>query len=99
MSTAPTRNLAHLLLLAAWALLGVLVTLAALAHPAALPAAGAFWLWLAGFGVATTALVARTGTPLGVLGVHGGLLLALMLVPRIFPLSMLRVGLDVLGRV
>ena len=99
MSIAPTRNLAHLLLLAAWGLLGVLVTLAALAHPSALPAAGIFWLWLVGFAVASTVLVARTGTPLGVLGVHGGLLLALMLVPRIFPLSLLRAGLDVLGRV
>ena len=99
MSNSPTRNLTHVVLLGAWALLGVLVTLAALAHPSALPAAGLFWLWLVGFAVATTVLVGRTGTPLGVLGVHGGLLLALMLVPRVFPLSILRVGLDVLGRV
>ena len=51
-----------------------------------------------GFALVTTALVARTGTPLGALAVHGGLLVAMALVPRIFPLSLLRVGLDVLGR-
>jgi hypothetical protein len=77
---------------------GLVVTLSALAHPAALLGAGAFWLWFVGFAVATTVLVSRTGTPLGALLVHGGLLLALALVPRIFPLSLLRVGLDVLGR-
>jgi len=77
---------------------GVLVTLGALVHPATLVGAGAFWLWFVGFAVATTVLVARTGTPLGALLVHGGLLLALGLVPHVFPLSLLRAGLDVLGR-
>jgi hypothetical protein len=48
--------------------------------------------------VAVGILVARTGTPLGALLVHGGLLLALALVPRVFPLSLLRAGLDVLGK-
>ncbi|MGZ6132516.1 MAG: hypothetical protein ACXWLF_10835 [Myxococcaceae bacterium] len=98
MSPQPARNLVHLLLLGAWAALGLLVTLGALAHPAALPGAGAFWLWFVGFAVATSLLIARTGTPLGALGVHLGVLLLLALVPRVFPLSLLRAGLDVLGR-
>lgn len=98
MPSEPARNLVHGLLLAAWAVVGVLITLGALAHPATLVGAGAFWLWFVGFAVATTVLVARTGTPLGALLVHGGLLLALALVPRVFPLSLLRAGLDVLGR-
>jgi hypothetical protein len=98
MQSEPARNLVHGLLLAVWAAVGVLVTLGAFAHPATLVAAGAFWLWFVGFAVATTVLVARTGTPLGALLVHGGLLLALALVPRVFPLSLLRAGLDVLGR-
>ena len=98
MPSEPARNLVHGLLLAVWAAVGLLVTLSALAHPAALVGAGAFWLWFVGFAVATTVLVARTGTPLGALLVHGGLLLALALVPRIFPLSLLRAGLDLLGR-
>jgi len=92
------KNLVHGLLLAAWAVLGVLFTLGALVHPAALLGAGAFWLWFVGFALATTALVARAGTPLGALAVHGGLLLAMALVPRVFPLSLLRAGLDILGR-
>ena len=98
MSSEPARNLVHGLLLAAWAAVGVLITLGALIHPATLLSAGAFWLWFVGFAVATTVLVARTGTPLGALGVHLGLLLALAFVPHVFPLSLLRVGLDVLGR-
>ena|SRR5215813_4894081 len=98
MSPQPAKNLVHGLLLAAWAVLGVLLTLGALVHPAALLGAGAFWLWFVGFALATTVLVAKTGTPLGVLAVHGGLLLVMSLVPRIFPLSLLRAGLDVLGR-
>jgi hypothetical protein len=51
-----------------------------------------------GFAAVTTLLVSRTVTPLGALLCHGGLLLALALVPRVFPLSLLRAGLDVLGR-
>jgi len=98
MPSEPARNMVHGLLLAVWVAVGLLVTLSALAHPAALLGAGAFWLWFVGFAVATTVLVTRTGTPLGALLVHGGLLLALAVVPRVFPLSLLRVGLDVLGR-
>ena len=98
MSPRPARNLVHLFLLGGWAVLGILVTLGALTHPAALPGAGGFWLWFVGFAVATSVLMARTGTPLGALGVHGGLLLLLAMVPRVFPLSLLRAGLDVLGR-
>jgi len=98
MSSEPARNLVHGLLLAVWAAVGVLVTLGTLAHPATLLGAGAFWLWFVGFAVATTALITRTGTPLGALLVHGGLLLALSLVPRVFPFSLFRAGLDILGR-
>ena len=98
MPSEPARNLVHTILLAVWVAVGLVVTLSAIAHPAALLGAGAFWLWFVGFAATSTVLVARAGTPLGALLVHGGLLLALALVPRIFPLSLLRVGLDVLGR-
>ena len=98
MPSQPTRNLVHAVLLALWAAVGLVITLSAFAHPAMLLGAGAFWLWFVGFAVATSFLVARTGTPLGALLIHGGLLLALSLVPRVFPLSLLRAGLDVLGR-
>ena len=98
MPSEPARNLVHGLLLAIWAAVGVLVTLGALVHPAALVGPGAFWLWFVGFAGATTVLVAGTGTPLGAFLVHCGLLLALALVPRVFPFSLLRAGLDVLGR-
>jgi len=98
MPSRPNRNMVHVVLLTVWAAVGLVVTLSAFAHPAMLLGAGAFWLWFVGFAVATTILVARTGTPLGALLIHGGLLLALSLVPRVFPLSLLRAGLDTLGR-
>ena len=98
MPSQAARNMVHGLLLAVWIAVGLLVTLTAFAHPATLLGAGAFWLWFVGFAAATTVLVARTGTPLGALLVHGGLLLGLALVPRVFPLSLLRAGLDILAR-
>ena len=70
----------------------------ALAHPATLLGAGVFWLWFVGFAAATTVLVGRDRHAAGCPLVHGGLLTLLALVPRVFPLSLLRAGLDVLGR-
>jgi hypothetical protein len=98
MLSKPNRNMVHVVLLALWALVGLVVTLGGFADPWNFLVAIAFWLWFAGFAAATTLLVARTGTPLAALGVHGGFLLAQSLVPRVFPLSLLRVGLDVLGK-
>ena len=92
----------HGVLLAVWAAVRLLVTLSALAHPSTLLGAGAFWLWFVGFAAATTVLVARTGTPLGALLVHESRRLLLAARPRsrrVFQLSLLRAGLDVLGRV
>ena len=96
----PMKNALHLLLLAGWTLLGAVFTLKCLGSPAGLATgllgAGAFWLWLIGFGVVTTLAVARLKTPLAAALVHGGALFLLALVPHVFPLSMLRFGLDVL---
>jgi len=75
------------------------VTLSALAHPAALLGAGAFWLWFVGFAVATTVLVTRTGNPAGsAAGPRRACCWPWPSCPRAFPLSLLRAGLDVLGR-
>jgi len=98
MSPEPARNLVHLALLAGWAVLGIVMTFGALFHPAEAPGVGVFWLWCVGFAVVTTVLVARTTSPLGALGMHGLVLLILALLPRMFPLSLLRAGLDILGR-
>jgi hypothetical protein len=96
----PMRNAVHLLLLAGWMLLGVVFTLKSLGSPAGLAAgllgAGTFWIWLVGFAAVTTVAMARFATPLAAVAVHGGALLVLALIPRIFPLSLLRFGLDVL---
>jgi hypothetical protein len=94
------KNAIHLLLLAGWALLGALFTLKCLGSPASLSAglfaAGAFWLWLLGFAALTSVVVARFATPLAAVAVHAGTLLVLALLPHVFPLSLVRFGLDVL---
>lgn len=94
----PNRNLVHVVLLALWALVGLVVTLGVFTDPWNILVAGAFWMWFAGFAAATSLLVARIRTPLGALGVHGGFLVALSLLPSDVPLSLLRFGLDVVGR-
>ena len=96
----PMRNAVHLLLLAGWALLGLFFTLQCLGSPGGLASgllvAGPFWLWLVGFGVLTSVAVARLGTPLAAVAVHAVTLCALALLPHVFPLSVMRFGLDVL---
>lgn len=94
------KNAVHLLLLAGWALLGAVFTLKCFGSPASLSAglfaAGTFWLWLLGFAALTSVVVARFATPLAAVAVHAGTLFVLALVPHVFPLSLVRFGLDVL---
>jgi hypothetical protein len=96
----PMKNVVHLLLLAGWTLLGVVFTLKCLGSPSGvmtgLLAAGAFWLWLAGFAAFTSVAVARFATPLAAVAVHAATLFILALTPPLFPASLLRFGLDVL---
>ncbi len=96
----PMRNAVHLSFLAGWALLGLFVTLKCLGSPgglaAGLLAAGTFWLWLVGFAALTSVAVTRVGTPLAAVAVHAVALCGLALLPRVFPLSVMRFGLDVL---
>jgi hypothetical protein len=96
----PMRNAVHLLLLAGWALLGLFFTLTCLGSPAGLTSglfvAGTFWLWLLGFAALTSIAVARFSTPLAAVAVHAATLCVLALLPRVFPLSVMRFGLDVL---
>ena len=94
------KNAVHLMLLAGWTLLGAFFTLKCLGSPAGLAAgllaAGTFWLWLLGFAASTSVAVARFATPLAAAGVHLGVLVVLALLPHVFPLSLVRFGLDVL---
>jgi len=89
-------NALHFVFLGCWALLGAVFTLHSLGSWGCLLTAGTFWLWLVGFAAFTSVLVAPFTSPLATVGVHVGTLVALALLPRIFPLSLMRVGLDVL---
>lgn len=92
------KNLIHAIVLAAWAGMGVLLSLKCVfgagASLSTLAVAGGFWLWFVGFAAATTAVTSRLKTPLATLGAHAAIIVFLNLLPR--ALWLLRYGLDVL---
>jgi len=94
------KNAVHWLLLGCWAVLGAVFTLHCLSSSVGVAAgllhASDFWLWLVGFAALTSVVVARFSRPLAAVAVHVGTLLLLALLPHVFPLSLFRVGLDVL---
>lgn len=92
------RNATHLAVLAVWAVMGLLFTAECLfsGGPFLTPVLS-FWLWLAAFGGLTTWLVTRFENAVGALAVHGLCFFALHLVPKTYPLSLLRLGLDLLA--
>ncbi len=91
------KNAVHLGILGIWAVLGALLSIKLVFGAFALFTPLAFWLWFAGFAAVTTVVVKKFQGPLGALGVHAAAFGILHLVPRIFPLDLLRLGLDFLG--
>ena len=89
------KNATHLALLAVWVVLGILFSLKTLFLPALLPVV-LFWAWFAGYSAFTTFMTNQFKNPLSAAGVHGATVLALTLVPRVMPFSVLRAGLDLL---
>jgi hypothetical protein len=90
------KNLTHATILAIWAVSGVVFTVSTVFGAAAVGPALVFWLWFAGFAALTSFAVSKLDGPLGALATHGGALLVLGLIPKVFPLSLLRVGYDLL---
>jgi hypothetical protein len=94
------RNVAHAAVLALWAVTGLLFTLKVVfgAGPflPGLLTGVSWWLWFAGLAAVTTFLVTRWEKPLAALLVHSGAFVFLAMLPREFPLSVLRLGLDLL---
>ncbi len=99
----PMKNLVHMGLLAGWVLVGVVFTIQRLAVPGELLtgalAAVTYWSWLVGLAAVTSVLLARFEGPLAAVAVHLGTLAVLAVLPRVFPLTLVRYGLDVLGRI
>lgn len=89
------KNATHLAILAVWVVLGIFFSLKTLFLPALLPIV-LFWAWFAGYTAFTTFLAQQFKHPLGAAAVHGVTFLALHLVPKVMPFSVLRVGLDLL---
>lgn len=95
------RNLLHGVILAIWALMGVALTLKCLfGGPilAGMFTAGTWWLWFGGFVALTTIVVRSFQQAVAPLLVHAGALILLLAIPRVFPLNLLRLGVDLLGR-
>lgn len=89
------KNATHLAILAIWVVFGVLFSLKSLFAVALLPIF-LFWAWFAGYTAFTTFVANQFKNPLSAAGVHGATFLALHLVPKTMPFSILRVGLDLL---
>jgi hypothetical protein len=95
------KNVIHGIVLLMLAVTGAFFTLHTLFGPlsflAALGTVAAFWLWFAAYAGVTTLTVKRFESAPSALLVHGLTLLGLMVLPRIFPLNLLRLGLDLVG--
>jgi hypothetical protein len=95
-----TKNLAHLAVLALWVLGGVWFSLKCLlgtaAQPGLLPALS-YWLWLGGLTAVTSFGVTKLSSAAGALTLHVAAFLGMSLLPRVLPLSLLRLGLDLLA--
>ena len=91
-----TRNATHLGVLAIWATLGVLYTFGALAHADFTPLA--FWVWFGCFAAVMTGVVTRFQTAVSALLCHAGAIVAMSMIPREYPLTLLRLGLDLLAK-
>jgi hypothetical protein len=90
------KNLTHATILGMWAVAGILFTFSTVFGALALGPALVFWLWFAGFAAATSWIVQKFDGPLGALCTHGAALVVLTLIPKVFPLSLLRIGYDLI---
>ena len=90
------KNAVHIGILAIWATFGALLTFKLVFAAFAVATPLAFWLWFAGFAALTTAAVRKFEGPLAALGIHAAAFGVLHLIPRVFPLDLLRLGLDFL---
>ncbi len=89
------RNATHLGVLGIWATFGVLYTLGALMHADFQPLA--FWVWFGCFAAVMTGIVTRFESAIAALLSHAGAILIMSILPRVFPFSLVRLGLDLLA--
>ena len=90
------KNAIHIGVLGIWAVLGAMLTFKLVFGAFALMSPLGFWLWFAGFAALTTVAVKKFEGPIAALGVHAAAFGILHLIPRVFPLDVLRLGLDFL---
>jgi hypothetical protein len=96
------RNLIHFGVLAVLAVLGGIMTIRILFQvgglaPGALAMIAGFWMWFAAYAGGSTALLGKSQSAFMAPLVHGGLYVALHMVPREMPLGLLRIGYDLLA--
>ena len=97
------RNLIHFGVLAFLAVLGaiftikVLFTSAGSMAPHGLAAIAGFWFWFAAYAGGSTALMGKSASAFMAPLIHGGLYVALHMLPREMPLGIFRLGYDLLA--
>jgi hypothetical protein len=90
------KNLTHATILGIWAVAGLIFTFSTVFGALALGPALIFWLWFAGFAALTSLVVQKFEGPIGALATHGAAMVILTVIPRVFPLSLLRIGYDLI---
>lgn len=94
------RNLLHGIVLAIWALMGVVFTLKCLFSGSlvlTIWAPGSWWLWFAGYAALTTAVMKQFKSAIAPPIVHASMFIILSALPKVLPFSLLRLGLDLLN--
>jgi hypothetical protein len=96
------RNLIHFGVLAMFAVLGTIMTIKMLMSintyaPSGLAVIAGFWMWFAAYAGGSTALLGKSESAFVAPLIHGGLYLALHLLPKELPLGLLRMGYDLLS--
>lgn len=95
-----TKNLTHAALLALWVVAGLWITLKGLmgGSGAHLMAGVGYWIWFGGLAALTSVLVSRVESAVGALAIHALVFFGMTLMPSALPLSLIRLGLDLLRR-
>lgn len=95
------KNAVHGGILLIWALMGAALTIKLVFGGGAILAgmltAGSYWLWLGGLAAVTSLILVDRQSPLSAFIVHFLAFVAIAAIPRIFPLNLLRLGLDLLS--
>ncbi len=92
------KNVVHMVAMGIWVVLAGLFTLNAAVggNHASLGDVLSLWVWMIGYGAALTWGVSCFKHPLAAAALHGSAWFGMQLLPKVFPISLFRLGFDLL---